>query len=187
MTINILIIVLCVAIDQLTKDLAATHLISVTTYPLIKNVLHLTYVENRGAAFGMLADHRWVFMLLSTVGIAAVFVYMVWARRKNCDSWLTRIAVCLIIGGGIGNMIDRIVKGYVVDFIDCRFLDFYVFNGADSFVCVGCGLFLLAVILDEIKERKKQKSKKITGETTESDAETEVSTDTTTQNGGEQE
>ncbi len=178
MIINILIIVLCVIIDQLTKYFAVTSLAPVGTFPLIKDVLHLTYVENRGAAFGMLADHRWVFMLLSTVGIAAVFVYMVWARRKKCDSWLTRIAVCLIIGGGIGNMIDRIAKGYVVDFIDCRFIDFYVFNGADSFVCVGCGLFLLAVILDEIKERKKSKSAQNVTEPTESGVKTE-------ENGGE--
>jgi len=63
----------------------------------------------------------------------------------------------MIAGGGIGNMIDRIAYGYVVDFIDCRFIDFYVFNIADSFVCVGCFMFIIGVIVDEIRTAKKQK------------------------------
>lgn len=155
MIINILIIVLCIAADQLTKICAAANLKEISTLPIIENIFHFTYVENRGAAFGMLADHRWVFMILSVVGIAAIFVYLTVTKPK---SWWMRLALCFIVGGGIGNMIDRIARGYVIDFIDCRFINFYVFNVADSFVCVGCAMFIIAVIIDEVRERKLKKS-----------------------------
>lgn len=155
MIINILIIVLCIAADQLTKICAAANLKEISTLPIIENIFHFTYVENRGAAFGMLADHRWVFMILSVVGIAAIFVYLTVTKPK---SWWMRLALCFIVGGGVGNMIDRIARGYVIDFIDCRFIDFYVFNVADSFVCVGCAMFIIAVIIDEVCERKLKKS-----------------------------
>lgn len=155
MIINILIIVLCIAADQLTKICAAANLKDISTLPIIENIFHFTYVENRGAAFGMLADHRWVFMILSVVGIAAIFVYLTVTKPK---SWWMRLALCFIVGGGVGNMIDRITRGYVIDFIDCRFINFYVFNVADSFVCVGCAMFIIAVIIDEVRERKLKKS-----------------------------
>mgnify|MGYP002555669084 FL=1 len=153
MIINILIIVLCIAADQLTKICAAANLKDISTLPIIENIFHFTYVENRGAAFGMLADHRWV--ILSVVGIAAIFVYLTVTKPK---SWWMRLALCFIVGGGVGNMIDRIARGYVIDFIDCRFINFYVFNVADSFVCVGCAMFIIAVIIDEVRERKLKKS-----------------------------
>lgn len=155
MIINILIIVLCIAADQLTKICAAANLKDISTLPIIENIFHFTYVENRGAAFGMLTDHRWVFMILSVVGIAAIFVYLTVTKPK---SWWMRLALCFIVGGGVGNMIDRIARGYVIDFIDCRFINFYVFNVADSFVCVGCAMFIIAVIIDEVRERKLKKS-----------------------------
>lgn len=155
MIINILIIVLCIAADQLTKICAAANLKEISTLPIIENIFHFTYVENRGAAFGMLADHRWVFMILSVVGIAAIFIYLTVTKPK---SWWMRLALCFIVGGGVGNMIDRIARGYVIDFIDCRFIDFYVFNVADSFVCVGCAMFIVAVTIDEVRERKLKKS-----------------------------
>ena len=155
MIINILIIVLCIAADQLTKICAAANLKDISTLPIIENIFHFTYVENRGAAFGMLADHRWVFMILSVVGIAAIFVYLTVTKPK---SWWMRLALCFIVGGGVVNMIDRIARGYVIDFIDCRFIDFYVFNVADSFVCVGCAMFIIAVIIDEVREKKLKKS-----------------------------
>lgn len=155
MIINILIIVLCIAADQLTKICAAANLKDISTLPIIENIFHFTYVENRGAAFGILADHRWVFMILSVVGIAAIFVYLTVTKPK---SWWMRLALCFIVGGGVGNMIDRIARGYVIDFIDCRFINFYVFNVADSFVCVGCAMFIIAVIIDEVRERKLKKS-----------------------------
>lgn len=155
MIYTIILIIAGIIADQVTKKLAVTNLSDISTYPLIENVLHFTYVENRGAAFGMLADHRWVFMLLSAAALIAMIVWLIIEKPRSL--W-TRTSAALIISGGIGNMIDRVMLGYVVDFIDCRFIDFYVFNVADSLVCVGCGMLLVGVIYSEIREMKNKKS-----------------------------
>lgn len=155
MIITTAIMILCVLLDQVTKLAAVQKLAPIGTYPLIENIFHFTYVENRGAAFGMLADHRWIFMVLSTLAIAAM---LVWLFLEKPKSWWIRVSTAFVIAGGIGNMIDRVRLGYVVDFIDCRFIDFYVFNVADSFVCIGCGMFVAAALYMEIMERKKKKA-----------------------------
>lgn len=145
------IIAIGIILDQLTKWLSVEFLSKVDTVPIIKSVIHLTYVENRGAAFGMFADNRWVFMISSTVMIIGLSLYLYLGHAENK---LYEISIAMIISGGIGNMIDRLALGYVVDFIDFRLINFAVFNGADSFVCVGAGLLMLALILDIINERK---------------------------------
>ncbi len=147
------IVAMGIALDQLTKWLAVKFLMPIDTCPLIKNVLHLTYAENRGAAFGMLANNRWVFLVISTVAILAMLFYLF---SGLSEGRLAGIAIAMLISGGIGNMIDRILLGYVVDFIDFRLINFAIFNGADSFVCVGAGLLILSLILDIIKENKEK-------------------------------
>ena len=151
------IILFGIFIDQLTKFLAVKFLMPISTKPLISEVLHLTYVENRGAAFGMLQDKRWVFILLSTLTITALLFFL-YAGFFEGKLYIT--SVSMIISGGIGNMIDRLSLGYVVDFIDFRLINFAVFNGADSFVCVGAGLLVIAAILDIAKDSKKAKEGK---------------------------
>ena len=148
---TMLMIAAAVALDQWTKYLAVTHLQPIDTLPLIENILHLTYLENRGAAFGMLANHRWVFMILSTASILLLLWWLL--KEKPKSRWIT-VAGAMIVGGGIGNMIDRIALGYVVDFIDVRAIDFYVFNVADSFVCVGCGMILVWTLYMEMIAKK---------------------------------
>lgn len=149
-----LIILLGIGLDQLTKLLAVKFLAPIATKPIIKEVLHLTYVENRGAAFGMLADKRWLFISVSSVIIVALLVYL-FVGKMNM---LYGISVSMIISGGIGNMIDRLSLGYVVDFIDFTLIDFAVFNLADSLVCVGAGLMVLALVLEILKESKKKRN-----------------------------
>lgn len=154
-------IALAVGIDQLTKYLAVVYLKPVGTIPIIKDVFHLTYVENRGAAFGMLKDHRWVFMLTSTVAIIAVLIFMlVWYKKYYHP--LLYAGLSLICGGGIGNMIDRTVAGYVVDFVDLRIINFAVWNGADTFITIGTGLVILYLIITEVKSIKADKAAKTT-------------------------
>ena len=150
-----------ITLDQVSKLLILRFLYE-DKIVLIKGVLNFTYVENRGMAFGLLSDHRWVFMLFSTLGIALVGVYL-WFYVKGK---LGRTALALVIGGGIGNMIDRVAYGFVVDFIDFCAFDFWkwVFNIADSAVCVGAGLFILFLILDTVKEFKKGKAQNAPGE-----------------------
>jgi signal peptidase II len=140
-----------VLLDSLTKLLTVIFLKPLGSVPLIKGVLHLTYVENRGAAFGIFSDKRWIFMILSSVAIVLILLYLYTGRS---ESTLFAIGLSMVAGGGIGNMIDRISLGYVVDFIDFALIDFAVFNIADSFVCVGAGILILALILEIINERK---------------------------------
>ena len=148
-----------VAVDQLTKWLCVAYLKPVGRVTLIPDFLKLTYVENRGAAFGSFTENRWVFMVISTVAIIGVTVYLL---RYCEDDRLLRCALALIIGGGVGNMIDRIALGYVIDFIDFCGIWAYVFNGADSAVCIGAGLMILYVILEIVRESKAAKQQSAT-------------------------
>ena len=159
------IIVGIIALDQISKVLVCAFLYG-EQLSLIPGILRFSYVENTGMAFGMLANHRWIFMLLSVIGIAAVAFYLYRYQKTTVG----RIALSMIIGGGIGNMIDRIFRGFVVDFIDfCAFptLWAWVFNIADSCVCVGAGLMALWMILDMIRESKEEKAKKASASTAE--------------------
>lgn len=141
-----------VILDQLTKWLAVKFLMPVGTFPIIEDVLHLTYLENEGAAFGMLKDSRWVFLVISTIAIAGIIFYFVRFKPQNK---LFQLSLAFILGGGIGNMIDRTLLGYVVDFIDFRLINFAIFNVADSFVCIGAVLLFIYVLFIESKENKK--------------------------------
>lgn len=158
--ISALIIVGGVLIDQITKLLAVKFLMPMNpdSVTVIKGILNFTYLENTGMAFGLLPDKRWIFMLVSTVMIVALAVYLYLGRAENR---LYLVSIAMIISGGIGNMIDRIALGYVVDFIDVRLFDFWkwIFNVADSLVCVGAGLLILALLIDLVGEIKKEKAK----------------------------
>ena len=146
-----------ICLDQVTKWLAVVYLQGGPSFPLWPNVFHFTYAENTGMAFGMLKDHRWVFMVFSTVAIIGLAIYLFRFRPEG--RWM-QISMAFIIGGGIGNMIDRIFLGYVVDFLDFTLINFAVFNVADSFVCIGAGMMILYLVIDLIKEIKLEKAKK---------------------------
>ena len=150
----IAIIVGSVFLDQLTKWLAVVYLQGEASFPLWRDVLHFTFVKNEGAAFGMLAEHRWVFMIFSTVAIIGLSIYLFAFRPKSRH---VQITLAMIIGGGIGNMIDRIALGYVIDFIDFTLIDFAVFNVADSFVSVGTVMLMGYLVWDMIREMKAEK------------------------------
>ena len=146
-----------VGLDQLTKLLAVQYLKPIGSYPLWQNVLHLTYVENRGAAFGMLSNQRWVFMIFSTVAIIGLVVYLF--RFCKEGKWV-KVALAMIIGGGIGNMIDRVALGYVVDFVDFTLSHFAVFYVADSFVSVGAVMLVIWFVRSMVTEYRNGKKKK---------------------------
>ena len=140
-----------IAIDQITKAMTVKFLEVGQTHPIIEDVIHFTHVQNRGAAFGMLADAPWVFNILSTIMILGLSAFLFLGMSPNL---LYTISTALIISGGIGNMIDRLGLGYVVDFVDCRFINFAVFNFADTIVCIGAGLMIFALIRDIMHEAK---------------------------------
>lgn len=159
--ILISIIVGGIGLDLLTKLLVAGLMSLGQSIALIPGALNLTYIRNYGAAFGMLSEHRWVFMVISTVAIIGIGVYLFGFCRERM---LLRVGLAMIVCGGLGNMIDRIFYGYVIDMIDFCLFPFWkwIFNVADAFVCVGAGLVVLALILDvikEVKEKKKNENK----------------------------
>ena len=154
-----------VIVDQLTKWLAVIYLQGGGSVGVIPYVIGFVYVENRGAAWGMFADKRWVFIVPSSLAIVGILVYMLYKRPKNR---LLTVSLALIVGGGIGNMIDRVAYGYVVDFLQFRYIDiplvkklgipgFPVFNGADSCVCIGAALLMLYLIISTVKEQKNER------------------------------
>ena len=156
-------VILGVLADALTKLLAVSRLKGEDPVPFVRGVLRFSYVENRGAAWGMLSDHRWVFMLFSAVAIVVIVIYLI--RRDPPISLF--LSLSLILSGGIGNMIDRTFRGYVVDFIEFYLFEFPVFNVADSLVVVGAGLLIVWLIADTVRERKEKNGKDPNGGKTE--------------------
>ena len=158
--ISVVLMIVGVILDQVTKYIVVANMALGESVEFIPGIFRFTYIQNDGAAFGSLDNARWIFMIASTVAIIAILVYLFWKRPQNK---LLLSALTLICSGGVGNMIDRVFLGYVVDFFDfCAFpkLWKWVFNVADVFVCVGAGLLALWLILDIIKDYKAEKAKK---------------------------
>lgn len=133
-----------VALDQLSKFLVVEFIPLYGSVEAIPGLFHLTYVQNIGAAFSMLQGQQWLFALL----FALLTIGIIWEFSKKRLPFTTfeRWCIVAIYAGGLGNMIDRIRLGYVVDMIAVDFVDFAVFNVADSFVTCGCILLLVHLI-----------------------------------------
>ena len=147
-----LVIAAVIIFDRVVKKVVATNMNPWESIPVIEDVFHLTFVQNRGAAFSMWQE-QWIILIgLPLVVIVAAFVIIFLMRKKWDKVMLTAIA--FICGGGLGNLIDRMTLGYVVDMFDFRV--FPVFNIADIFICVGCGLMILDVLLLERKNNSNE-------------------------------
>ena len=142
-----------VLIDYVLKLLVMNNLKPIGSIEIIPGLFSLKYVENRGAAFGILSDARWVFILLTIVVLIVLIVFII---KKRIPSKLFNAAAILIIGGGLGNLIDRIFYGYVVDYLSISFFP-PVCNFADYCVTIGAGLMVvyLAVFSDYMKKKEK--------------------------------
>ena len=144
-------IVLITVLDQLTKLMAVRGLVEIVTIPLIEDIFHLTYCENKGAGFGVFSNHTWLLSIVTILIVAAAIVYVFVKRPKEK---LLNVAVTFMIGGAVGNLIDRIRLGYVVDFLDFRWINFPIFNIADCFITVGA--IILAVYVIFFSDKKEQ-------------------------------
>ncbi len=149
-----LIVIAWAFLDQWVKRWTVTNMTIGQTIPLIENVFHLTYSNNYGAAFSILQNRQTFLILFTAVMMVAMLVYM-FTQRKKVGAWVM-ISLALIVGGGIGNLIDRVVNGYVVDMLDFRLWN-PIFNVADVGVTCGCILLVLAVFFSEPAFRKKTK------------------------------
>ena len=171
--ISMIIMALIVVADQVSKILVVANIPLKSSLEVIPGIFRFTYIRNDGAAFGMLDDARWVFMFLSTAAIIGVLGYMI---IKKPQSKLLCVSLAFIVGGGIGNMIDRVRLGYVIDFLDfCAFPKLWMwnFNIADSFVVVGAGMLMLWMVLDLIREVKEEKAQKAIAAESDSDTNSE--------------
>lgn len=141
-----------VAADQFTKYLVVEHIKPEGPIVVIKNFFELVYVENRGAAFGMLQDQR-AFFIGITAGMVLVAAVLLLVYKKH--TWASWCSGVLIISGGIGNLIDRVLNGFVVDFLSFSFFP-PVFNFADCCVTVGAGMLILHILFGEKLSHKKK-------------------------------
>ena len=135
-----------VIIDQLIKLYAKNNLLNVNNVVVIENIFRLRYVENTGAAFGILSEHRWVFISLTIIFLIIGIYFII---TKKLTNKFYQSAVVFLVAGGIGNIIDRIFAGYVVDMFDLYFINFAIFNFADICVTVGCILLIIATFFSK--------------------------------------
>ena len=140
----IFLIIAGIVVDQFTKYLAVTHLKNQNPFVIIEGVFQLRYLENRGAAFGMMQNQQ-LFFVISAVIIVLVLFY--WYGKLPFTKRFIPIRFCVILlcAGAIGNMIDRMLHEYVVDFFYFQLIDFPIFNVADIFVVVSCFLFVFFI------------------------------------------
>lgn len=152
--ISAIIVIVLVILDQITKWQALTKLKPIKNTVVIKGFLDFTFVENRGAAFGILSGRR-IFFILLTVVVAIGILYSFYKLPKTKEyNWL-KCGLVLVLSGAIGNVIDRAVRGYVVDFLEVTFIKWPVFNLADIYVVIGA-CFILFLSLFVIKEEEKK-------------------------------
>lgn len=150
--LQFLLVIFIIALDQITKYLAKVYIkpLDTQSIPIIRDVFHLTYTQNTGAAFSILQNQRWIFITLTIIFIIFAVYYLI--KHKN-DNLLLRIALSMVLAGAVGNLIDRIWLGYVVDFFDFRLINFAIFNIADTSVVIGSILLAYYLLFIAGKEK----------------------------------
>ena len=146
--INLVCVAALVGADQLIKLWAVRALAPVGAMPLIPHLVELRFVLNQGMAFSLLSGKQ-LFLIVATSAALLLVAYELFFRSRG--KLLQRIAFILVLGGGIGNLIDRVLNGEVVDYINLLFMNFAVFNFADISVCVGVALWVLVIFLEELQ------------------------------------
>ena len=139
----VVVAILVTAVDQYTKYLVKSSFMPDESRIVIPHALWLTYVQNQHGAFGMFGSHPLVLAALASVVLISFFV---WYRQER-GGWATHVAFALILGGAVGNIVDRLRLGYVVDFFDLHW--FPVFNVADACITIGVFLLLLRMLRHE--------------------------------------
>lgn len=165
--LSVIAVVIGVALDQFTKYLATSHLKDNPPIVLIDGVFKLQYLENEGAAFGILQNQQWLFVIIAS--IALILITIIYIRMPRAKRFIPfRISLVAIVAGAIGNMIDRVANQYVVDFFYFELIDFPIFNVADIYATVSTFalifLFLFYykekdfdLIFSSLKLKKKEK------------------------------
>lgn len=147
--------------DRITKYLVVSGMELGQSIPFIPEFMDFTYIYNTGGAWGVLSGNTWLLVLFTAVVMLGGVAYLIYLVKTKKNEPTLFWSICLILSGGVGNMIDRIFnEGRVIDFLRTLFIDFPIFNIADCAVVIGAGLLILYFILDTIKEAKAEKAKK---------------------------
>ena len=139
-------ILLLIILDQAVKGYVVKEIPLGGMRRFIPKVVSLTYLKNSGAAFSMLENQQWFFAIITLIAMGAAFVYLY--RHIKGSLWLL-FGLTLIISGGIGNFIDRLRQGFVVDMFHLDFMNFAIFNVADIYLTIGVGLLLIYLLREE--------------------------------------
>ncbi len=139
-------ILLLIILDQAVKGYVVKEIPLGGMRRFIPKVVSLTYLKNSGAAFSMLENQQWFFTIITLIAMGAAFVYLY--RHIKGSIWLL-LGLTLIISGGIGNFIDRLRQGFVVDMFHLDFMNFAIFNVADIYLTIGVGLLLIYLLREE--------------------------------------
>ncbi|MGN1417887.1 MAG: signal peptidase II, partial [Acutalibacteraceae bacterium] len=142
------------AVDQIIKHFVCLYLKPVGTKMLINGVLQLDYVENTGAMMGFLKDKTTLMAVAASIVLIVLFALI---ATKKIKFGFVYCCIVMIVAGGLGNIIDRIFRGFVVDYIEVLFVDFYVFNFADCLITVGAFLIIGYEIVDAVRASKQKK------------------------------
>lgn len=148
---NILFTAVLIFADRLSKVMAAKYLADGTVMTVIPYFLGLRYLENTGMAFSMLSG-KTVFLAVITAATLIIMAYFLFV--KNYGERFERFCFILIFAGGVGNLIDRVFQGYVIDYFEFLFMDFAIFNVADVYVCVGVGLYAIYTFYTEFYKKE---------------------------------
>jgi len=146
-----LIALIVFGLDQLTKWFIVKEMKIGQSIPLIEGVFHLTSHRNRGAAFGILQDQRWFFIVITLLVMVGIVYYL---QKVGRNKPMVSYALAFILGGAVGNFLDRLLHGEVVDFLDFTLINYPIFNIADSAIVIGVGLMILDTLLEMKKERR---------------------------------
>ena len=141
----VLFAVFILAIDQITKFLTVANITLFGRVDFLPGIVSLTYVQNDGAAFSMLEGQQWLFAVVFAV--FAGFIIWEFSKKRLPFTTFERFCIVAVFAGGLGNMIDRLRLGYVVDMIEVEFIRFPVFNVADCFITCGCVLLIAHLVL----------------------------------------
>lgn len=155
--ITVMSIAVLVSLDQIIKLLVIKYLEPIGSLPLIDGFIQLNYAENTGAAFGSFSGYTWI---LSIFTLVVIVVGLVWLLKGKVKFGVEYVCITLILAGGLGNLIDRISRGFVVDYIEPLFIDFAIFNFADILVTCSAVVLIIWMIYGIYKDAKKEKEQK---------------------------
>ncbi|MCQ2770199.1 MAG: signal peptidase II [Clostridia bacterium] len=162
MVLFIVIIIASIILDQASKIIVMNTFSLNETRDFIKGIINFRYIRNEGAAWGMLSEQRWIFIVITIIA-CCIIPYFIYKYRKS--QRMFGIALSLVLGGALGNLIDRVLLGSVTDFIEFSFFDFPIFNIADSCVTVGAALLIVYIIFFDktifVDTKKKEKNEKV--------------------------